>query len=365
MHLFKHKYYRLAPYNIFPAAPSQTNSTLQNDSKTIWQALLDYGVDCICVRATQSASTIQYHFDLTNLKHHVRVLRCDKMLSAILYRQVIVGASKTAHFCVTVPRSDRQPVNFIDTLQPRNDSTPLNVAIGEATDGTTLSTNIASLPHLLIAGATGSGKSVLMHSIICNLLFNAAPNKAKLLLIDTKQIELALYDGIPHLFSPIITDDRTALSALADMCITMDRRYTAIKHGKFPGPPIIIIIDELADLMLRSKKAAENYIVRIAQLGRAASIHLILATQRPTVNVVTGLIKANIPARIALTMASYRDAGVIEVPGADKLSGRGDALYQPYDHTQRPIRFQATFTDNKTINALKAHWTSKNCIVKR
>ena len=199
-----------------------------------------------------------------------------------------------------------------------------------------------------------------MHTIITSMLMGANPGELKFLMIDPKQIKLSMYAGIPHLVQPIITDVEAAISALDNICAHMDQRYRDIKRGKTGHPRLIVVIDELADLMLTSKKRVETSIVRLAQMGRAAGIHLIAATQRPTVNVCTGLIKANIPARLALTMASFRDAGVMEIKGADKLSGRGDALYQPPNHTIPPIRLQCAYTSPADIAAVTGWWKSKD-----
>jgi len=168
---------------------------------------------------------------------------------------------------------------------------------------------------------------------------------------------LSLYSGIPHLGRPVITDVHTAATTLSQTCAVMDNRYTSMHKSGLPFeqtgmPRIIVVIDELADLMLQARQSVEPSIVRIAQMGRAAGIHLIIATQRPTVNVVTGLIKANISARIALTMASHRDSSVIEIPNAHKLAGKGDALYQPPDHTIQPIRFQSAYTSREDVAAI-------------
>ncbi len=227
------------------------------------------------------------------------------------------------------------------------------------------------MPHLLIAGATGSGKSVMVNALITSLLCKADPTDVRMILMDLKRVELAGYNGLPHLLVPVITEPERAKSALKWAVNEMENRYrrfagaTARNIKGFnetradPAdrmPYIVIVIDELADLMMREGKNIEDPIVRLAQKARATGIHIVLATQRPSVNVVTGLIKANFPSRIAFAMASQIDSRtILDAPGAEDLIGRGDMLYQPSD-LPRPMRLQGVFVSDREIGRITGHW---------
>lgn len=239
----------------------------------------------------------------------------------------------------------------------------LTVALGLDVSGNPVVTNIAKMPHVLIAGTTGSGKSVLLNSFIASILFRATPAEVKLILIDPKRVEMAGYNGIPHLLTPVIVDVEKILSALKWTMTEMDRRYRQFSeagvrnidsYNEFSGfqalPCIVIIIDELADLMAYAPVEVEDTICRLAQMARATGIHLVVATQRPSVDVITGLIKANIPCRIAFNVSSMVDSRVIlDTPGAEKLLGRGDMLYVPPDQA-KPSRIQGTYVSEEEIN---------------
>ena len=234
--------------------------------------------------------------------------------------------------------------------------TPSSAALGIDDDGTPVYIDIARMPHMLIAGATGSGKSVALDAILCSLLFCASPSQVQFVLIDPKRVELGAYAGLPHLAKPIITSTPEAIQTLQQLEYAMDNRYKALERGKPIGPRMVIVIDELADLMLTSRKAAEHSIVRIAQLGRAAGIHLILATQKPLVSVVTGLIQANTPCKLALQTASTGDSvRILGHKGAEKLLGRGDALLKLPDRVQE-IRLQCAYTAPEDIAAIVRYW---------
>jgi DNA segregation ATPase FtsK/SpoIIIE, S-DNA-T family len=237
----------------------------------------------------------------------------------------------------------------------------LTVSLGLDVSGNPLVADIARMPHILIAGTTGSGKSVMMNSIITTLLFRASPAEVKLILVDPKRVEFTIYNDIPHLLTPVIVEPEKILSALKWSMGEMDRRYKLFAergvrniegYNEISGfqvlPYIVIIIDELADLMMFAPVEVEDAIARIAQMARATGIHLVIATQRPSVNVITGLIKANIPTRIAFSVSSMIDSRVIlDSPGAEKLLGRGDMLYIPPDQA-KPSRIQGAFIDEKT-----------------
>jgi DNA segregation ATPase FtsK/SpoIIIE, S-DNA-T family len=250
----------------------------------------------------------------------------------------------------------------------------LTVSLGLDVSGTPVVADIAKMPHVLIAGTTGSGKSVMMNSIISSLLFRASPAEVKLILVDPKRVEFTVYNGIPHLLTPVIVEPEKILSALKWGMGEMDRRYKLFAersvrniegYNELSGfqalPYIVIIIDELADLMMFAPVEVEDAIARIAQMARATGIHLVIATQRPSVNVITGLIKANVPTRIAFSVSSMIDSRVIlDSPGAEKLLGRGDMLYIPPDQA-KPSRIQGAFIDEKTgIKKLVDFLKSKN-----
>jgi DNA segregation ATPase FtsK/SpoIIIE, S-DNA-T family len=247
-------------------------------------------------------------------------------------------------------------------------------ALGRDVAGHARAADLAKMPHLLIAGATGSGKSVMVNALITSLLMRATPDDVRMILVDPKRVELADYNGMPHLLVPVITEADRAKAALKWAVAEMEMRFR-----KFAGatarnitsynetradpadrlPYIVIIVDELADLMMRDGRTVEDPIVRLAQKARATGIHLVLATQRPSVNVVTGLIKANFPSRIAFAMASQIDSRtIIDAPGAEDLIGRGDMLFQPSD-LPRPLRLQGVFVADREIRAVTAHWRAE------
>jgi S-DNA-T family DNA segregation ATPase FtsK/SpoIIIE len=222
--------------------------------------------------------------------------------------------------------------------------------------------SVADMPHILIAGATGSGKSVLLNSMIVSMLFSCTPETLNLVMIDPKKVEMSKYEGLPHLALPIIKNHADAVQALEDICAEMDNRYNLMAEKGFKKASemglanIVVVIDELADLMLTSKYECEQSIIRIAQLGRAAGIHLIIATQRPTVNVITGLIKSNIPCKIALQTSSMRDSiTILDHKGAETLTGKGDALLKLPDRVEE-IRFQSAYISDEDIENIVNYW---------
>lgn len=244
-------------------------------------------------------------------------------------------------------------------------SSKLGVSLGLDVSGKPLIADIASMPHVLVAGTTGSGKSVMINSLISSLLFRTTPKEVRLILVDPKRVELTQYNDIPHLLTPVIVEVDQTLSALKWAVDEMDRRYkmfaelgarNIMSYNEVKGyqalPYIVIFIDELADLMMFAPAEVEDKITRIAQMARATGIHLVLSTQRPSVNVITGLIKANIPSRIAFNVSSMVDSRVIlDTPGAEKLLGRGDMLYTPPDQA-KPTRIQGTFVSEKEVKKL-------------
>ncbi len=276
---------------------------------------------------------------------------------------------------IEVPNSDTEMVTLHSVLTSeefRKVNSPLAFALGRDVSGRPVAADLGRMPHLLIAGATGAGKSVCINTIIASLLFSMGPEQLKLMMIDPKMVELISYNGIPHLIAPVVTDMERVVGALTWAMREMDRRYKlfsevgkrnhesynawAEANGKEPLPFIVIIIDELADLMMVAADQVERIICRIAQMARATGMHLILATQRPSVDVVTGLIKANVPARVAFAVASQIDSRVIlDTTGAEMLLGRGDMLFQAPD-SSKLLRLQGCYVSDEELQAMVSHW---------
>ncbi|MCX6736896.1 MAG: DNA translocase FtsK, partial [Candidatus Parcubacteria bacterium] len=249
---------------------------------------------------------------------------------------------------------------------------PLLFSLGRDVTGHSVFANLAKMPHMLIAGATGTGKSVCIHSILSSLLLRNSPDALKMILIDPKRIELSHYNGIPHLLTPVICDYKKVPAALKWAIMEMERRYQllleynvrdlegynikAIAKGEEILPYILIVIDELADLMVQYGKEVEGAIIRLAQMARATGTHIIVSTQRPSVEVITGLIKANVPARIAFAVASQIDSRtILDMAGAEKLLGHGDMLYLPPDNS-KPTRLQGAYVSEKEVERLVEFW---------
>ena len=344
-----------------------------NDSKSgtiyvgesIAKVITGCGCACDCIETVSAPQITTYHFKLHNIMDITKLKKPIAVLSAMLHIAVTQTQSNSGHFALIIPKNERRILTLRECILTKNfNSFPpsLRTCLGADCNNASVVLSVKDMPHILIAGSTGSGKSVLLNSIIISLLYSCTPACARFIMIDPKKVELSKYEGLPHLEKPIIKDHSSAVAALEDVCNTMDKRYAVMsekgckKASEIGLPPIVVIIDELADLMLTSKYECEQSIIRIAQLGRAAGIHLIIATQRPTVNVITGLIKSNIPCKIALQTASIRDSiNILDHKGAETLLGKGDALLKLPDRVEE-IRFQSAFVSDTDIENVVNYW---------
>jgi DNA segregation ATPase FtsK/SpoIIIE, S-DNA-T family len=274
---------------------------------------------------------------------------------------------------VEVPNPEPQIVTCRDVLDTKTfwNSSKLGFVLGRDIGGEVVVADLTRMPHLLIAGATGSGKSVCVNSLIMSILFKAFPDEVKLIMIDPKMVELSMYNGIPHLLAPVVTEAKRAAGVLKLVVDEMDRRYKLFADARIRDlakyneqlpdgdgalPYIVVIIDELADLMMVAPVEVEDSICRLAQMARATGIHLVVATQRPSVDVITGLIKANIPSRIAFAVSSQIDSRtILDGAGAERLLGRGDMLFSP-GGAMKPTRIQGALVSEKEIEAVIKHW---------
>ena len=361
--------YTTPPGELLTATPAIFNPI--TPGATVAQFITAAGIKCECVNVCAAPQVVRYDLKLKNIFDYNET-KIKKVLTAFQARYNTVATfdrSEMGDFSILATRTERQPLNLKSVIYTNsfNNAPRTACAAGIDSNNNPVIIDVAKAPHILIAGTTGSGKSVLLNSLIVSLLYKATPATAQFIMIDPKQVELTNYKALPHLYKPIITDVCAAVVTLKTACAEMDSRYKKLAAKGYKSladcpqmfPRLYIVIDELADLMLTSKKAVENYIIRIAQLGRAAGVHLIIATQRPTTNIITGLIKANIPCKIALAVSNTADSmTILNHGGAEKLTGRGDAIIKTADSIQEK-RFQAAFTPDHDINAVVNHYKPK------
>ncbi|MGX6962502.1 DNA translocase FtsK [Vagococcus xieshaowenii] len=382
--------YQLPPTTLLAEIPkinqSGENEKVKENLQILERTFESFGVDAKVVRASIGPSVTKYEIQpAVGVKVSKIVSLTDDLALALAAKDIRMEAPIPGKSLIgiEVPNTKISMVSFRDVIesQPNHDGRLLEVPLGRDISGQVISADLSKMPHLLIAGSTGSGKSVCINGIITSILMNAKPHEVKMMMIDPKMVELNVYNGVPHLLTPVVTNPRKAAQALQKVVQEMEKRYELfagygvrnmtgyndliMKHNLDDGenrptlPYIVVIVDELADLMMVASNEVEDAIIRLAQMARAAGIHMILATQRPSVDVITGIIKANVPSRIAFAVSSGTDSRtIIDSNGAEKLLGRGDMLFLPMGEN-KPIRVQGAFISDGEVEDIVSFVTTQ------